>query len=519
MKKFSIITIVLVAVLALASCNKEKSIYLEDIKYLTVMLQGSDKWSIVDIESGAVVAKDLFQNAPSAVVDDMFYVYDTDGRINYYNVSDCSKPVNTTPYGSATTFAGGYAVASKPGEVLEVIDKQCNTVAKLSPSVLTATSFCNGRSLIHTDLDRYGYIDTKGDTVISPNLGYAASFNDEDVALVSFNDAADTTKVVSVIDLNGKKLFDIDDNKYQILTPYYGMGVLTVSKKDSVVYLDRNGKEVDNPLELPKKVKDANYRDGRYAGDGKYMVVKGDRMGLVDENNNILIPFEYQYINNVTSERFIVGKDSVMFIVDDHGKQVGNAKFIDFKQLQTDAVAQRGYINAEVIAANLLSFIDEDMACGARKGSTLMDLNGLVGVQAAPYVGLRQIDRMIPPMVYSYHFDRDIATTTTAASDSLSTDSTALAAGPSAQFDYNARVRGVSIRFSVIECAPGTEERLCELMSSSMGTKGFALNADGSFTSSAGTMVVMGYEKGIFALNYYFDPSEAKPLPRQSRSR
>jgi len=70
----------------------------------------------------------------------------------------------------------------------------------------------------------------------------------------------------------------------------------------------------------------------------------------------------------------------------------------------------------------------------------------------------------------------------------------------------------------VLETAPGTEERLLQLMSSAMGTKGFTLNPDGTFTSNAGTAVVMGYEKGVFKLYYYFDPSEVKPLPRESRS-
>ena len=123
---------------------------------------------------------------------------------------------------------------------------------------------------------------------------------------------------------------------------------------------------------MPKKIKDGNYRDGRYCGDGKYMVIKGDMMGLVDGDNNVLIPFKHKYMNNVTSERYIVGNDSVMTLVDDHGKQVGKEKFVDYKQLDSEANAVRGYINLEVTAANLLSFIGEDNACGAKKGATLI---------------------------------------------------------------------------------------------------------------------------------------------------
>lgn len=521
MKYCSITASLLVAIVALAGCSQKENTYLEDTKYLSVRLQGSQKWSILDIETGNVVAKDAFENTPSAITDDMFFVYNDKGRIDYYNVADCKNPVNKESYGSATSFSGGYAMVSKPGKPLQVIDTQCNTVAELSPSVLNASMFRHGRSLIHTDLDQYGYIDTRGDTVVAPRLSFAKAFMADDVALVSFNNAGDTTAMLSVIDLNGKKLCDIDPNEYQILTPYYRMGVLATSKKDSVVYLDKNGKETTTPLEMPKKIKDANYRDGRYAGDGKYMVIKGDMMGLVDKDNNVLIPFEYKYMNNVTSTRYIATKDSVMMLIDDHGKQVGKEKFVDYKQLDSEANAVRGYINLEVTAANLLSFISEDEVCGAKKGATLMDLNQLVGVQPAAYLGMKQIDRAMLPMVYSYHFDSEIATTT--GTDSLNmistTDSTSIAkAIDSAKFNYDARVTGVSINFIVLECAPGTEERLCQLMSSAMGSKGFTLNPDGTFTSDAGTKVVMGYEKGVFELNYYFNAADAQPLPRQSRT-
>lgn len=522
MKKLLAMMAVVATVMSLASCSQEKSIYQEQTKYLPVVLQGSNKWSILNVETGEVVAKDVWVNAPSPVVDDMFWVYNDKNRIDIYNVANCKEPVNKDVYGSATCYSGGYAIVSKPGEPLQVIDKECNTVAQLSPSILTASMFSNERSVVHTDLDRYGYIDATGDTVIAANLGYAAGFNEDDVALVSFSEASDSAKVLSVIDKSGKKLYDFDSEKYQIITPHYRMGVLVVAKNDTMVCLDRNGKEVANPHETPQKVKDANYRDRVYAGSDKYMVIKGDRMGLVDKDNNVLIPFEYQFIQNLSTERYVVGKDSVMILVDDHGKQVGKAKFIDFRPFSPESEAVRGYINLEVTAANLLSFIDEDMVCFAKKGSTLMDVNQLVGVEPAQYVGMKQIDRPMMPMICSYMFDSEIASLTgaPARTDSVATDSvsTNLAGAPTAEFNYGAKLRGASISFLLLECAPGTEESLYKLMSGAMGSKGFKLNPDGTFTSSAGTAVSMGYEKGVFKLNYYFNPEELKALPRESRS-
>ena len=143
MKKIYTLIVVMSALL-LTSCGKEKSIYPEDIKFMPVMLQGSDKWSILNIETGELVAKDAFKEVPSPVVDDMFWVYNDQGRIDIYNIADCKTKVNKENYGSATTFSEGYAIVSKPGEPLQVINKQCETVAQLSPSVLSASMFRNG---------------------------------------------------------------------------------------------------------------------------------------------------------------------------------------------------------------------------------------------------------------------------------------------------------------------------------------------------------------------------------------
>ena len=527
MRNYCMIIVMAVLVL-LSSCAKEKSIYQQDTKYLPVMLKGSDKWSILNIETGELVAKDAFKDSPSPVTDDMFWVYNDNNRIDFYNVANCKTPVNKEPYGSATCFANGFAIVSKPGKPLQVINKNCETVKELSPSFLTASMFSNGRALVHTDLDQYGYINEKGDTVIKPNLGYGAPFVDDDVTLVSYGSANDSLKVISVIDINGKKLCDIDMAKYKIVTPCYRMGVLVVAKGDTLVCLDHNGKEVPNPHETPEKLKQVNYRERVYAGDDKYMVIKGDRMGLVDKDNNTLIPFDYKFMQNLSSTRYVVAKDSAMILVDDHGKRVGNAAFVDFKAFNNEIQAVRGYINVEVTAANLLSFIDEDMVCFAKKGSTLMDVNQLVGVDPLQYVGMKQVDRPLPPLFCSYFFDTEIAHlsgTTPAATDStgakaLTTDSTVTAttAGPQAEFNYGAKLRGVALNFLVLECAPGTEEKLCDLITRAMGSKGFRLNPDGTFTSDAGTAVVLGYDKGVFKLNYYFNPEELKPLPRNSRS-
>lgn len=526
MKKFFYICTFFAALVGLCSCgSKDKSIYpfQEETKYLTVRLQGSDKWSIVNIENGDIIAKNAISGEPSAVHEDMFYVFDTEtARINYYNVTNCSKPVNSKPYCSATSFNGGYAIACLPGEDLQVIDKNCQTVKKLPPSINSASMFHNAMAIVRDDNDLFGFIDTKGDTVIAPHLGFASAFLFDDAALASESQVADTTATSSliIIDKSGNKLFDFDSDKYMPINRFFVNGTLKVMlvKDKKIVYLDKKGKETTDTIAIPKKITEAGYRDVRHAGKDRYMVIKGDQMGLVDDNNDTMIDIKHDFITNLTPSRFVVAKDSVMTIVDEKGKQVGDAKFVDFKSTNDfEEAAGRGYVNTAKVAATLLQLIDKDAVFNVRKGATLMEINQVVSVRPEDYVGATQLSGQLPPLGITYHFDQEIATLQASALSANDSIPTAASQSSSAQFNYDAVVRGVTLQYPVRECAPGTEEEILQIITQQMGKRGFAINDNGTFTSDDGCVVVMGYEKGVFILNYHFDNSDVKSLPRLSR--
>ena len=527
MKKFFYICSFLVALVAMCSCgNKNNGIYpfKEETKYLTVRLQGSDKWSIINIENGDIVAKNAISGMPSAVHEGMFYVYDNEtARINYYNVENCSKPVNSKPYCSATSFNGGYAIACLPGEDLQVIDKNCETVKKLPPSINSASLFLNDLAIVKDDRGLSGFIDTKGDTVIAPHLGLVNAFLFDDAALVSESQVADTTAVSSLVAINkkGEKLFDFDSNKYLPINRYFINGTLKVMlvKDEKIVYLDKKGNETTDTLALPKKIVDANYRDVKHVGNDRYMVIKGDRLGLVDKNNDTLINTKYEGMVNITPNRFIVVQDSVMMIVDEKGKQVGNAKFVDFIDGNNfEEAAGRGYVNTGKVAATILQLFDKDAVFNARKGATLMEINQVVGVNPENYVGATELSGPLPPLIITYHFDREIASHKAGVPNASDSIPAGAATQSSAQFNYDAVVKGVTLQYPVRECPPGTEEEILQIVTQQMGKKGFGIKDDGTFTSDDGCAVVMGYEKGIFLMNYYFDASNVKPLQRVSRT-
>ena len=124
MKILSRIALAAVAALILTACGGNEATYQYKTQYLPVQLAGSEKWSILDVNSGEVVAKDAYDNAPSPIVAGMFYVRNSEGRYDYYDVSAPTTPV-AGHFGSVTSFSDdGVAVCSRVGGPLCVIDRK-----------------------------------------------------------------------------------------------------------------------------------------------------------------------------------------------------------------------------------------------------------------------------------------------------------------------------------------------------------------------------------------------------------
>ena len=120
--------------LLMVACNGSKTneAYPLPMKYLPVQLEGSKMWSILDLESGDVVVKDVYKAMPSAVVNDMYFVMNDEGTFDYYNVADPKKPVNKEHFGSATEFGvEGLALASLKGKPISIINEKCEVVKEL----------------------------------------------------------------------------------------------------------------------------------------------------------------------------------------------------------------------------------------------------------------------------------------------------------------------------------------------------------------------------------------------------
>ena len=505
MKLFSRIAFAAVVALLMAACSGSETTYQYKTQYLPVQLVGSEKWSILDVNNGEVVAKDAFVNAPSPIVAGMFYVVNEDGSYDYYDVSAPTTPV-AGHFGSVTSFSDdGVAVCSRVGGSLCVIDRKGQVVKELPKEVSQCSMFSRGMAAFQNDNGSWGYINTSGDTIVPANYSSANMFLYNDYAMViDENQPNDSTVSFTVINKNGKVMFTANSSEYQPVQPYFINGVLPVVKGDTLVCLNEEGKEVANPIDDSDKVEKAGYADFSRTPSGDYIVIKDKKTGMVDKNNQPLIPIEHDNLIDINGERLIAVDGDTYHIIDRNGKAVGNVKFSNAHVSEDNPYATRGYIDTDLAAVALMSLFEENSACGANANTTLMDMNGMLGTDARMYAGSNTLVMPQGPYIIQYVFDREVS--------SANADST------SASFNYDAKVDRVIISLNLNHCPANTEPAIVNKVESRLGTKGFVFARDGIFCSDYLTALTLGYDKGVMNLIYYMHFNESVPQVKNKRS-
>jgi hypothetical protein len=491
--------------LLMAACSGSETTYQYKTQYLPVQLVGSEKWSILDVNNGEVVAKDAFVNAPSPIVAGMFYVVNEDGSYDYYDVSAPTTPV-AGHFGSVTSFSDdGVAVCSRVGGSLCVIDRKGQVVKELPKEVSQCSMFSRGMAAFQNDNGSWGYINTSGDTIVPANYSSANMFLYNDYAMViDENQPNDSTVSFTVINKNGKVMFTANSSEYQPVQPYFINGVLPVVKGDTLVCLNEEGKEVANPIDDSDKVEKAGYADFSRTPSGDYIVIKDKKTGMVDKNNQPLIPIEHDNLIDINGERLIAVDGDTYHIIDRNGKAVGDVKFSNAHVSEDNPFATRGFIDTDLAAVALMSLFEENSACGANANTTLMDMNGMLGTDARMYAGSNTLVMPQGPYIIQYVFDREVS--------SANADST------SASFNYDAKVDRVIISLNLNHCPANTEPAIVNKVESRLGTKGFVFARDGIFCSDYLTALTLGYDKGVMNLIYYMHFNESVPQVKNKRS-
>lgn len=85
---------------SLWSCSGDKG----KARYVPVVLDGEEKWSILDTKTGDVLCQNDFDEMPSVVEDGMFVVRTKSGYYECYKIDDSKNAIGKGKYTQLGTF-------------------------------------------------------------------------------------------------------------------------------------------------------------------------------------------------------------------------------------------------------------------------------------------------------------------------------------------------------------------------------------------------------------------------------
>lgn len=332
----------------LLSCSSNST----DSDYLAVKISGDNNWSVLDVNTGDFLYRDEFKNCPSVIVDDLFFVEKDKGNgYECYNVENISNPINKEAYVYASNFRDGVAPVLKKGDPITIINSKGEEVKVLDKSIVNVLPFNNGFSNVSTKDGKVGIIDTKGEWVIKADYERIIPFSQDGYA-VTMKKQNDTIYNYAIVDKTGQKFYSFSSEKYEPIGSLVN-GTMPVRKDDRVIYIDKNGERV---LDAGKFVRGTENSYGMYDDvtvyasedgkmglmnskgeklirdkydiiipqkDGKYIAFRDNKCGLIDKDDNTILPFDYLKIQKLKNNRYVVREGNNKYsLIDEKGGEI-----------------------------------------------------------------------------------------------------------------------------------------------------------------------------------------------------
>ena len=321
----------------LSSCIFQKS---TEIDISLIPVKSGEKWGYIN-KKGVYVINPQFDNV-GFFRDGIAKVEYSDGKIGY--IDEKGKQVIPAKYTQGTHFYEAKAFVVTRGGAPECIDKKGNVLFSLK-DVKEVCGFSEGLAKVmvknKNQESKYGYVDEKGNMVITPQFDAAESFseglaavrqngkwgyiNQKGIMVISpqFEAAFDFKEGLARF-YNGNNFGFIDKKGTYIITPQYGFGtgdfsegLALIRQGDMYGYIDKKGAIVINPqfesandfanklarFSLNNKVGfiDKSSKQKIFAQfeqasdfiDGIAFVQLGDKWGLIDKNAKYLVSPQY----------------------------------------------------------------------------------------------------------------------------------------------------------------------------------------------------------------------------------
>lgn len=320
----------------MASCGKDES---RGVEYVPYQETDDGQWSMIS-PSGKVLFSEEFKNAPTVVKEGRFMVKNEEGLWEIYTAEEKPKKIGSE-YAYASCFEDGKALVSERNDYVKIIDLDGNELKKLdkigNKIVDAVSAFSEGYAVYQTG-DLYGALDDDGKEIIKPD--YLVLYPCSDGKFIGINkkyekefNKKDGKKKLTydVLDTSGKKLFEINSDKYSNTGTRFIDGLLTVA-------VEKDGKEcwglindknevVVKPAEKIKGISDIKGK--------RFVYNNGEAYGVMNLDGENIVRAKYDFLYFDISDRLVAvtekTKNSYNYeckFIDDNDNQIGEDKYV-----------------------------------------------------------------------------------------------------------------------------------------------------------------------------------------------
>ena len=319
MKKFLNYTkciLVLLITSIVTSCgNSSKN---SAVTHIPVQLKIDGNWSLLDIETGAILFEGEFKKTPSVVTEGVFTTRNDKGEIFYNKIEDekVFKQI-AGPFKSASLMNQGLAIVCKSESHLSAINDKGEDVFTLDPQdgiVIKQAGQCiDGLIKFEDENHLWGFLDKNGKIAIKPQFDYVDDFHNGLARATMHSDNKD--KFV-IINKSGEVESEIDKG----LVGHLGNGIVAYSDNKKEFGVLKIGKVVEKKISASSKFEIISVQndDIFYASENSW--------GLLNEDGEIVIRAKYEFLTRLDGETFLGikkdGKDVEYEILNAKGEVV-----------------------------------------------------------------------------------------------------------------------------------------------------------------------------------------------------
>lgn len=345
-------------------CIKE---YNQDTKeYATVVYNGKKEEILSNYNNVQAVA--IFTNINSTPYERSVLTYKENGKYGLIDLQgkEITKPIYDE-ISSINYKEGTFLV--KQNEQEGIINMKGKTIIKCEYESVTSDNYYNEDQnnekagfIVSKKTDdgyRYGYINYRGSKIVKPiftqlervteisddkNI-YFIAFKDGQAGLLKNNKEIvnyeyediqyNVLSDVFIIQRNGKYGATTREGK-TILYPEYSSvytgGIYINAVKDNVIKIfDLQGNKIETDINSKIKTENSNY----------YITIdKNNIYKVVDANENVIINNDYNYMEYLPGDYFIVARDSKNGVVDINGKSVIELKYDSISRINETNILQ-----------------------------------------------------------------------------------------------------------------------------------------------------------------------------------